>query len=511
MKLCLYLQRRFAPIGHEIARTLKHTYGVEEFCAYVELRSSFDYLCAQKDVPYTKLILEEEIIRGATDEDLDIAYLESLERKYGVPNLWPFINHDRVIRYNLLVHSYPTDRSSYTRDDMLKILQRVARSLEKFLDEEKPDAIFFSAVTGMGSYLLYEMAKKRGITLLCLYNPRFGERYALTDDYFHYASLDEATRKMHSKEKANESLRAQAAKYLHEFQNNPVYYLEASGGATGFTRTPTGRAAHFRFLASPASVVRSIKWLFRSFYIYFANPHRSDYTTIQPLSELLDKITRRLRVLRGYRDLYTTPDPRAPFAYFPLHHEPEALPMLLAPNYAFEQIWTIKQIARALPVSYTLYVKDHPVMVGRRPRTYYTELLKIPNVKLVDPAASSLGLIESSKIVFTISGTAGMEAALLKKPAVVFSDVFYGRLPNVVRCDSVEKLPQEIASALAEDHYDEEATIDFIAAIFKESVFVDLTKLWTVQGSHMSIEEKRELEPLADLIAHRLQLRHVSQ
>ena len=506
MKLCLFLQRRFAPIGHELVRALHEKYGVEEFCGYVELRSSFAFLSHQHDIRYTKLILGEEILAGYREEKLDMAYLNSLEKKYGISSLWPLINLDRVIRYNLLRRAYPSDSSPYSREDMLKMLQRLARALERFLDEEKPDAIFFSVVSDLGSYLLYEMAKQRGIKILGLYNPRLGERYAITDDYFQYRSLEKAMRSLQKPEHIQ--LRGKAARYLQEFQKEPAYYLEASGGAAEFTRAPVGATAHLRFL-SPRRFIRSVVWTLRSFYLYWGNSHRDDFTTIPPWYELYDKFVRKVRVVRGYRDFYSpVPAEGQSFAYFPLQLEPEALPMLLAPNYAFEQVWTIKQIARALPVSCMLYVKDHPVMVGRRPRSYYKELLKIPNVRLLDPAASSLKLCAAAKLVCAITGTAGMEAAFLKKPVIVFADVFYTLLPNVIRCTSVEELPELITSALHESGYEEAATVDFIAAIYKESVFVDLTKLWTVQGSHMSAEEKRELEPLADLIADRLQLSH---
>lgn len=506
MKICFFLQRRFAPIGHEIVRTLRQKYGLKEFCAFVELRSSFDFLSRQKDIPYTKLILAEEIIAGYKEEKLDLSYLESLEKKYGIPNLWPFINHDRVIRYNLLLRAYPSDSSPYTRIDMLKMLQRTARSLEKFLDEEKPDAVFFSVVSDMASYLLYEMAKKRGMKILGLYSPRLGERYAITHDYFRYAALEEAARDMRGKPKENSTFRTEATQYLRAFQKEPTYYLEASGGASVFIRTPIGRAAHFRFLA-PQRFLKSMHWALRSFYVYWSNPCRSDFTTIKPWYELFDKIVRRLRVVRGYHSLYSSaPDGSEPFAYFALQSEPEALPMLLSPAYAFEQQWVIKQIARSLPVRYMLYVKEHPVMVGKRPRRYYEEFLKIPNVRVLDPATSSLGLMEKAALVSTISGTAGMEAAFLKKPVIVFSHVFYTMLPNVTRCANIDDLPALIASALEKSQYDEERTVDFIGAIYKESVPVDLTKLWTVQGSRMTVDEKRELDPLADLIARTLKL-----
>jgi hypothetical protein len=36
MKVCFYLQRRFAFLGHEMAVLLKEKYGVKDFCGYVK-------------------------------------------------------------------------------------------------------------------------------------------------------------------------------------------------------------------------------------------------------------------------------------------------------------------------------------------------------------------------------------------------------------------------------------------------------------------------------------------
>ena len=49
MKVCFLLQRRFAYIGHKLAIILKEKYGVEDFCGYVYLRSSFEFLKKQTE------------------------------------------------------------------------------------------------------------------------------------------------------------------------------------------------------------------------------------------------------------------------------------------------------------------------------------------------------------------------------------------------------------------------------------------------------------------------------
>ena len=61
MKICFLLQRGFALIGHALAQILQDKHGINEFCGYVYLRSSYDFLVSQPDVKYTKLLLDEDI------------------------------------------------------------------------------------------------------------------------------------------------------------------------------------------------------------------------------------------------------------------------------------------------------------------------------------------------------------------------------------------------------------------------------------------------------------------
>ena len=74
-----------------------------------------------------------------------------------------------------------------------------------------------------------------------------------------------------------------------------------------------------------------------------------------------------------------------PFVYFPLHSEPEKALLLDAPYYS-NQVDVIYNIAKSLPVGFTLLVKDHivPKILGRSV-TFYEQIINLPNVKLLHP------------------------------------------------------------------------------------------------------------------------------
>jgi hypothetical protein len=132
--------------------------------------------------------------------------------------------------------------------------------------------------------------------------------------------------------------------------------------------------------------------------------------------------------------------------YF-LHVQPERSIDVMAADYS-DQISVIKIIRRALPISYILYVKDHPANDGAQSYNFYKEISKIPNTKMVWRNSDSTKLIINSRIIFTISGTVAFESALLGKPSVVFSNTFFSKLSNVYVYSTPMNLSEYIRSIL---------------------------------------------------------------
>src|SRR3989338_8347694 len=231
MKACFYWGRRFVYLGNIMAEQLKEKYGINDFCAFVTLRSSYDYLKNQKEVHYSQLLLEEDIYATYKNEPLDLNYLTWLEKEYGIPNLWPYIALDRILMYNLYIRAYPSDTPKYTHEEMMKILQITAKAIIKFFDEEKPDFIFFSALTNLSNLLLYEIARKKNIKTIVMYDNRLGNRFGLSDRYDKFDSLVDIFKKISDQD---EEIK-EAKNFLVEFQNKPKYYIKKSEAANIYT------------------------------------------------------------------------------------------------------------------------------------------------------------------------------------------------------------------------------------------------------------------------------------
>lgn len=497
MKVCFFLQRRFAHIGHALAVHLKKNHKVEEVSAYVSTRNSYDFLVSQNDIVYGNLILDEDIHEEALrNKKIDFEYLKKLERDYGLPNLWPYLHLDRVIMQNQLIRSYPVDRPSVSYESMLKILEGTAKAVTNFLDNEKPDALVISVVGSVGSSLLYHIAKKKGIRTINIDLTRIKNGIAFSEDYRTFSWVDKIFEELQNGKIS--SYKNEAEEFLRAFRAKPSPYHDQ---ARPDYNNQVQRAANLRFL-KPKNFLLSVIWHLKTIVKEIRKKH-SDYTDIKIWSEIYDKFMRKIRGLIGYKDLWEEIVPNESFAFYPLHYEPEIAISLYAPHYT-NQRELIKQAARALPVGMYLYVKEHPAMVGYRKRAFYKDIKKIPNVRLINPSYYGHRLSKEAKIIITITSTAGWEGALFGKPVITFGDVYYNKLPTVKRCRSFEELPYLVETALAKNDQDEKSLLNYLSALIEDSIKVDYIDLWSKAETDEEILNNDGIKEMARLLAHKI-------
>lgn len=499
MKGCFVLHRRFAFLGHYTARHLKDMGVMQEACGIVYTKPSLDFIQAQTDLSYTTLLYDEEIHARYKNETIDPEYLKKLEEEYGLPSLWPSLAVDRIVMSNQLVREYPYDWPRYSHEDMLRLLQVHAKALTEFLDKERPDFVFFSAICTVSAFLLYHMAKKRGIRTLVVQMASTKNRYIVGETYDSFTGVDALFHGDRAALKASPEWK-QAEAFLEEFRSRPAPYYDKSAPS----QQPVGRKKQLRFL-NPKYGVNTARVLWGNLREHFSRSHEDEYSYISPWTYWKDAIKRKTRNLVGLDDLYDefTPD-KDDFAFFPLHLEPEIALLLQAP-FQTDQVNLIRQIARSLPVQYKLYVKDHPEMAQYRPRSFYKAIKRNPNVKLIDASVSSFLITPRAKLITTITGSVGWEAIMFKKPVISFGHVFYNRLSMTSYCDRMEQLPSIIKDRLEHDKHDEEELLAFLTALFQDSAELNLHYLWMDEPS---FEKKMEgVKPLAEAIAKKVQAR----
>lgn len=492
VKGCFIVQRRFVYIGHEIARQLLEKSVISDACAYVQGREGHAFLESQKDFSYSGLLFDEAIHDEYSHVTLDREYLSDLEKRLGVPSLWQIINPDRIVRFGQLVREYPHDISSFSHEDMLKMVQVHARRIEAFLDVEKPDFLFTAQPGAVGTMLLFFLARARGIKTLCMMFPGFDERTCVSERYDRLTFVDARFESYKQLSPAQIPKWQEAEDAIRAFRDKPRVYSRIYD-----TLPKASRSAHFKFLL-PQGLHRSMHW-FTQIWVrwFFDHDYRHDYTTIRPWNEFLDRVKRKIRMLVGYDDFYSGFDPGQPFVFFPLHLEPEVALTIQSP-FTPDQIEIIRHVAQSLPVGYVLVVKEHPQMVSFRPRSFYKALKKIPNVRIVNPRLRALDIVPHAALVTTIAGSTGFETVLLRKPVITFGEVIYNTLSCVLRCETPSQLPSLIRTQLSNPLFDEAELTRFVAAMLAESVRIDVGYLWTVESD----PKKRQdgLRPFVDLI-----------
>ena len=497
LKICFLLQRRFAYVGHDLAIILKEKYGITKFCGYVATRESFEFLKKQTDISYTSLLLDDDIHKAFKNEKIDWQFLNQLEKEYGIPNLWPFIFVDRIVMHNQLVREYPYDKSPYTRDEMIRILQVNAKAIINFLNKEKPDVIYLPIVGSVGNTLIYHLAKRKKIKVLLGIETRIGRGCILTEDFKNFSYAEKLFDYLMANNQDSGKI-GEAGEYLDSWRETQSPYLCQSL----HDQDKNFRLQPLKWL-TPKNLIRSLSWFFKSFYSSLSG-RQNNYCDVKLLGALIDKSRRKLRSLIGFKHLYDKVDLTEDFAFYPLHLEPESATLLMAPFWT-DQINLITQIAKSLPLRFKLYVKEHPSMIGYRTHAYYKKLKKIPNVKLIDAGLSSFDLVQKTKLVITITGTVGWEAILSKKPVITFGYVHYNKLSAVKKCENIERLPYLIKEQLKNFQYNEKELLNFIGAIMEESADVGLGEIW--ERKVMPAEAKIRLTKLADLMAKKLNLK----
>jgi hypothetical protein len=497
MKACLLLQRKFAFIGHKLAISLKEKYGINEFCGLVCVRSSYEFLKDQKDITYTSLLLDEDMHNKHKTETLDLDYLKNLEKEYGIPNLWPYIALDRVLMFDELKREYPYNTPPYSHEKMMRIFQVTANAVIGFLEKEKPDFVFITTINTVSAMLLYQIAKKKNIRVFLGIQSRINNGYLLTNDYKNFSWVEERFDDL-SKNIIESPKLKEAQEHLKKFREKPTKYF-----ATSNDGVKTNSLNELKWFLSK-DLWRSLSWAVKLTYRFIANKKWLDYAEEEPITFITDRVKRKIRTLIGYERFYDPVDLTEDFAFFPLHYEPEMTTLLYAPFWT-DQINLIRQISKSLPIHFKLYVKEHPGMIRYRPFSYYKELKKIPNVKLINPDQVSFELIKNSKLIVTITGTAGWEGIILKKPIITFGDIFYNKLSVVKRCRDIEQLPYIVKQQLENFQHNEKELENFICSIMEESSPVGLPEIWFMGGVDPK-KEKQRIGLIAYLLAKKLGL-----
>jgi hypothetical protein len=117
-----------------------------------------------------------------------------------------------------------------------------------------------------------------------------------------------------------------------------------------------------------------------------------------------------------------------PFVLYPLHTSPEAALLGSYPELA-DQFGLIKNISMNLPYGVKLYVKEHPLedLGLGLDYDFYRRLSALPNVRIIRGDVRLDKLLDHPRFlaVAILTGTAGLDAAIKRKPVFIFGRAIY--------------------------------------------------------------------------------------
>lgn len=206
---------------------------------------------------------------------------------------------------------------------------------------------------------------------------------------------------------------------------------------------------------------------------------RGDKSKPYRFSSVAASIWRERRVLR---DLYRMNLPKVAdlvgrdYAFYALQVEPESNFQGYSPEY-FYQHAAIMSLARDLPAGVVLVVKEHLPAAGRRPDRFHDQIRLLKNVIFVDPRESGLELARNARVVATINGTVGQEAAVMGKPVITFGrHNLYNIMPHVRVIRREDDLYPALKWALSDEFDADRAAADgqrYLAALRAHSFAMD--------------------------------------
>jgi hypothetical protein len=341
--------------------------------------------------------------------------------------------------------------SRMPRDEVLWIAAACISCVDSFLEAQKPNVIITEGIDCLLSYVLYYEARSRGIPVLITYAAPLPRRFAI------YGNPENRW------EKVNVLFQRQTAQPLTDPQRDRAEAVLRSYHER--LLVPTYLHSYRLKPWSPVRLRRDVGTVRALLLQPFLDPLRKLSPSYNGgVSEAVwNRMQRAFRQIACATYFDSSPNLRERFVLLPLQLEPEASTAVLAP-FCADQAYVVECVAKSLPVDHMLYVKEHPVMIGRRPISFYRRLSSLPNVRLVDPNAHSQSLVAAAAVIVTVTSTVGWEGVVYEKPVVVLGNVWYDSCGLVTKVRSMKDLRGVLDQAIADFRPNHELLLRFITA-----------------------------------------------
>lgn len=316
-----------------------------------------------------------------------------------------------TINYN---EAYQADKAHFKRYSGIyvqKVITTFAHIFKKWLQEDKPDFVFFPIIESLDAMVLYLVCKELEIKTIVYTHSRLTHLSFLSPDKFESfprIKQDEwqeilsftkdpeviriATTLMQSKGRLSNQILSSVER-LNQAKRRTLYKPEIPNPFIRLFKNKVhqiGVERHNRFLNNKTKFMVMFHFIFVPLGRLFYDFIEKFYLNPVPVHNLPKR-----------------------YNIFPLHFSPESSINTPAP-YFIDQLRVIDKIL--LETNIPLVIREHPAVYGKRPLSFYREIKKRPNLYFSSRIENYDELLSSAEKIYSVTGTVSIEAFMKNKP-----------------------------------------------------------------------------------------------
>jgi hypothetical protein len=444
-KILVWLDGPYGYLHYGISRYLSNLDDFEYY-GMVSYQKDMEFFKQQTKLQFKELhYYPENYIKNSSKPDLE--YLAKIENELGL-NFWLIASSERTfLQERDFFHSF-------TSDEILSIIQSLTKFFYDFLNRVKPDFILMQKTgENLSNFLLYNIAKSLKIKTLMLVETRLADSFVISDDL----------------------LISNLKNDFQKIKNSPLSKINEYGPEFIEKRALSQTVKSFESAEFGKSTIN--QKISRYSKRFNTEPEPIYLNWGKTKSKMLKwrlQTPSELRIRENFLNKYSLNYiPNEKFVYFPLPVQPESQSYAWAPFHV-NTFSIIENIAKSIPISHLLFVKEHPGQKSKlwRPTEFYEKILALPNVRLINPNVNNFTMIAKSDLVLLINSSSGLESLFFKKPVIVFSDVFYDVTSMVTKVEKIEELPKLIKNSLSSFNFSSSELSFLIESIESNQIII---------------------------------------
>ncbi len=178
----------------------------------------------------------------------------------------------------------------------------------------------------------------------------------------------------------------------------------------------------------------------------------SRFRNLDILLTIRKTLKSKMSLKKYYETLQTNhPDLQQPYILCALAYQPEKTTSPMAEHFV-NQLLMIELVRKAMPPHWKLYVKEHPcqftwfLIYGEQYRSaeYYDRIKALPNTELIPIFYNTFPLVDNCKAIATTTGSIGFEAVLRNKPVLTFGYPWFQYCEGIFESGDYTELQKQI-------------------------------------------------------------------